>query len=141
MLKCRTSTKPKLQITTRSKNKTTQSTLRVAPEALFNFEHNLVAPYARFPAHFPRATGPSDFIGEGFIWRKPKITQITTAPGRERGQAVPRSAVLQLGAGKTETEPDEPVSSRVTLFHSLSQAVLNALYPLSPSQIIIQPPV
>ena len=128
MLKCRTSTKPKLQITTRSKNKTTQSTLRVAPEPLFNFELNLVAPYARFPAHLPRATGLSAFIGEGFIWRKPKITQITTTPG-------------QLCAGKTETEPDEPVSSRVTLFHSLSQAVLNALYPLSPSQIIIQPPI
>lgn len=48
--------------------------------------------------HLPRATGLSALLGEGLGWRKPKITQITTAPG-------------QLGAGETETEADEPVSS------------------------------
>ena len=54
-------------------------------------------PFTRFTAHLPRATGLSAFLGEGVGWRKPKITQITTAPG-------------QLGAGETETEADEPVS-------------------------------
>lgn len=81
--------------------------------------------------HLPRATGLSTFLGEGFGWRKPKITQITTTPG-------------QLGAGETETEADEPVSSRVTLclrLHALSQMVLKALYLLLPSQAIFQLPV
>jgi hypothetical protein len=39
MLKHRTSTN--LQITIGTKNNTTQSTLRVAPETLLHFEHNL----------------------------------------------------------------------------------------------------
>jgi hypothetical protein len=106
-------------------------TTRRTRSALELRARHAMAPSARFPAHLPRATGLSALIGEGFMWRKPKITQITTATG-------------QLGAGETETEPDEPVSSRVTSclwFHALSQAVLNALYPLFPSQIIFQPPV
>ncbi|KAN0087741.1 hypothetical protein V8E55_006362 [Tylopilus felleus] len=49
----------------------------------------------RFAAHLPRATGLSALLGESVGWRKPKIIQITTAPG-------------QLGAGETETEADEP---------------------------------
>ena len=73
-------------------------TTRRARSALELRARPAMAPSTRFPAHLPRATGLSAFIGEGFIWRKPKITQITTAPG-------------QLGAGETETEPDEPVSS------------------------------
>ena len=76
-------------------------------------------------------TALSAFLGQEFGWRKPKVTQITTAPG-------------QLGAGETETEADEPVSSRVTLClppHPLSQAVLKALYPLLPSQLIFRLPV
>ena len=55
------------------------------------------------PATRPAArTTLSAFLGHASSWRKPKITQITTAPG-------------QLGAGETETEADEPVSTRVTL--------------------------
>lgn len=60
-----------------------------------------IGPSTRLAAHLPRATGLSTFLGQGFGWRKPKITQITTVPG-------------QVGAGETETETDEPVSSRVT---------------------------
>lgn len=59
----------------------------------------------RFAAHLPRATGLSALLGESVGWRKPKIIQITTAPG-------------QLGAGETETEADEPVSTRMTSFPS-----------------------
>ncbi|KIJ17921.1 hypothetical protein PAXINDRAFT_167845 [Paxillus involutus ATCC 200175] len=49
----------------------------------------------RITADIPRPTGLSTLLGEGFGWRKPRTTQITTAPG-------------QLGAGETETEADEP---------------------------------
>lgn len=90
-----------------------------------------IPPSTRLATHLPRATGLSTFLGEGFGWRKPKITQITTTPG-------------QLGAGETETEADEPVSSRVTLclrLDTLSHTVLKALYPLLPSQVIFRLPV
>jgi hypothetical protein len=45
-----------------------------------------------------RASGFSAVLSMSLGWRKPKSEQITTAPG-------------QLGAGETETEADEPVST------------------------------
>ncbi|KAG6372878.1 hypothetical protein JVT61DRAFT_7313 [Boletus reticuloceps] len=78
----------------------------------------------RFAPHLPRATGLSVLLGEGLGWRKPKITQITTAPG-------------QLGAGETETEADEPVSSRVTLYPWLQRLV--ARHSKGPLSTLAQP--
>ena len=56
----------------------------------------------RFAARPPPAA-LSALFGQAFGSHKPKTPQITTAPG-------------QHGAGETETEADEPVSSRVTPF-------------------------
>jgi len=74
-------------------------TARRTRSALELGAQSAMRPLARFPAHLPRATGLSALVGEGLGWRKHKITHITTAPG-------------ELGAGETETEADEPVSTR-----------------------------
>lgn len=52
----------------------------------------------RTNSNMARATNLRVFLGQGLGLRKPKSSQITTAPGH-------------LGAGETETEADEPVSS------------------------------
>jgi len=54
-----------------------------------------------------RTTGINAILSVSLGWRKPKLEQITTAPG-------------QLGAGETETEADEPVS----IYRCLSVHVL-----------------
>ncbi|KAF8440875.1 hypothetical protein L210DRAFT_2119891 [Boletus edulis BED1] len=70
----------------------------------------------RVAPHLPRATGLSVLLGEGLGWRKPKITQITTAPG-------------QLGAGETETEADEP--ALYLLFAQPSHLPTTRIMPVS----------
>jgi len=51
------------------------------------------------------------------MWRKPKITQITTATG-------------QLGAGETETEPDEPSN------HLPTSRIMPVSEPLVPPSVV-----
>ena len=87
-------------------------------------EQPAMAPSVRFPVHLPRATGLSAFIGEGFSWRKPKITQITTAgrdrTGRTGGQLrylVPLVLRFVAGGSKrplsTIAQPNRPPTTRV----------------------------
>ena len=87
-----------------------------------------MTPSTRSTAHLPRATALSAIFGEGVGWRKPKITQITTALG-------------QLGAGETETEADEPV--RVASLYAIGSTLSagGSKRPLLPSQTIFRPPV
>ncbi|KAI9462199.1 hypothetical protein HD554DRAFT_1453456 [Boletus coccyginus] len=92
-------------------------TARRTRSALELGAQSAMRPPARFPAHLPRATGLSALVGEGFGWRKPKITHITTAPG-------------QLGAGETETEADEPPK------HLPTTRIMPVSEPLVPPNVV-----